>query len=404
MRAFTTVIVFVLSLCTVSVAFANNTVVLLGLRSIEGDDEFANQLTAAMREQARQIPTWRVSDRAVSLAQMSLAYGCEELDAACLTEIAVGLKANSIVYGTVQRTSSREDFDYTVTLNLFDADSSTIENTITETFPSSDVSPGILAVRAKRALMALAGVSTGTGSILVRTNVLSAEVLVDGESVGTTDNGSLLIEDIAAGLHEVEVVSEGYEAYRESVTVNASEQTAVAGVLTGGEADAAPLFSAGTDSTAPGTDLTWLGWTLVGVGGASLIGTVVSWAWISSIDNDETFQDYRTRVGGGYEGIPGNPEISDVCVEAENGKSYGQDPADFEDVQSMCGTADVLEVLQYVFLSTAIVSGGIGAYILIDEAGSDPDDESAGGEAPVLMSVRPVFNRSSSSVTATVRF
>ena len=94
MRAFTSVVVFVFSLFTVSAASADSTVVLLGLRSVEGDDEFANQLTAALREQAAKLGTWEVSDRNVSLAQMSLAYGCEELDAACLTEIAVGLQAN----------------------------------------------------------------------------------------------------------------------------------------------------------------------------------------------------------------------------------------------------------------------------------------------------------------------
>jgi hypothetical protein len=71
--------------------FAEASVVVLGIRSVEGDDDVANDLTEQLRGAARGMEGWSVSSTAVSVAQMSLAHGCEELDAACLTEIAQGL-------------------------------------------------------------------------------------------------------------------------------------------------------------------------------------------------------------------------------------------------------------------------------------------------------------------------
>ena len=75
-------------------ALADSTVVVLGMRSVEGDDDVANDVTEQLRGAARAVQGWTVSSAAVSMAQMSLAHGCDEIDAACLTEIAKGLKAD----------------------------------------------------------------------------------------------------------------------------------------------------------------------------------------------------------------------------------------------------------------------------------------------------------------------
>jgi hypothetical protein len=64
----------------------------------------------------------------------------------------------------------------------------------------------------------------------------------------------------------------------------------------------------------------------------------------------------------------GNPEVNDVCKAADIGLTYepqGFDGADVPAVRDLCSTGDTVEVLQYVFLGTAIVSGGLGVYLLL---------------------------------------
>jgi hypothetical protein len=151
-------------------------------------------------------------------------------------------------------------------------------------------------------------------------------------------------------------------------------------------------------------------YTLLGVAGAALAGAVVSWVWIGSIDNDEHFKDYRARVGA-------NPGASDVCDEAEKGLPYASvdnpEYAHFSDVQSMCSTGQTLEVLQWVFLGTALAAGGVGTYFLIvhlnekkDQSAADeaPLDEPESAELAAFLKVQPRVGLHSASLTATLNF
>ncbi len=400
MKAFLGLMFFVLCLGLVEPALAQGNVVLLGLRSVEGDDDFANTLTEALREQANDIGAWEMSDRSVSLTQMSLAYGCEDFDASCMSEITAGLKAGSVIYGTIQRTSARDDYDFNVTLNIFSNETGSIDNTVTDLFPSTEIPPGDIAVRAKQLLLRLGRLGGNLGSILIRANVQSADVVIDGQPVGSIENGSLLLDGVQPGMHDIQLTSEGYQPFTDSVNVVEGEQAAVLGILRSESGEAASLLPYEDSRYKPGPSLEWLGWTLVGVGGASLVGTIVSWAWIDSIENDARFTDYRIRVG--YK----DPTVQDVCVEADQGASYTSPDDttainDFDDVQSMCNRADVLEVLQWVFLGSAVVAGGVGAYILITDSGSESE---RAGSVPSEFVLQPRISPKASTVTATLRF
>ncbi len=396
MKAFANVLVLMLLLSVTATAFADDGVVLLGLQSVEGDDDFANGLTDTLREEAARIEAWQLIDRAVTLAQMSLAHRCGGIGAACLSDIAAGLQVGRIIYGTVQRTSAREDYQYSVALSLFDAQSGAIAKTVTDVFPSYESQDGETAARARQLLLKLGGVVRQNGSILVRANVRSADVTVNGEPAGRTEDGSLLVEDIQPGIHRVEIQGPGFEPYSESVTVKAAEQSAVLAILRsldGGEPVEAPLDDIeGDDDRA---SLAWLGWTLVGVAAAAVGGAVASWFWLDSIDTDDKLIEYRKAVG------EDEPRVSDVCEEADAGDDHGMSDADFEDVQSMCSTADTLEVLQYVFVPVALVAGGAGTYVLISEMSSGR--ERAEHQTPALV-LRPRIGERASSLSATVRF
>ena len=72
---------FVLS-CAIAIAASSAhadsaSVTVLGVRSLDGDDQLERRVSHALRNGVQRIEGYRVSDREISLAQMSLAHGCE---------------------------------------------------------------------------------------------------------------------------------------------------------------------------------------------------------------------------------------------------------------------------------------------------------------------------------------
>jgi hypothetical protein len=116
---------------------------------------------------------------------------------------------------------------------------------------------------------------------------------------------------------------------------------------------------------------------------------------IDAINKEPDLQAYRKQFpppdqqGG----------VNDVCREARDRKLEMDDPGNTEkaaleaSARDLCGKADTLEVLQYVFLGGAVVAGGVGAYLLL----TAPDD-------PAPVSLRPRFGPGRASLTATYRF
>jgi len=392
-----------LVVATATPAMAEVTVVVLGVRSVEGDDDFANELTQRLRSAAMGLGDWTVSDRAVSMSQMTLAHGCDEVDASCLNDMAKGLEADRIIYGTVRRTSARKVFNYAVTVSLFNGETGSIERSASVTI-SKQASASQLEIEADRLIERLA-VSAGGGVIAIKINVKSAEVRLNGKPVGRTRNGTLRLEGVRAGDHKVEILARGYTPHETTVSVSEDGQASVSASLTplGEGSEAATLTTSSKDrdwdsGKGSGGPPTWVGYGLLGVGGASLVGMVVSWVIIQGIDDDETFLEYKDAVASGT--MTGASNVPDVCVEALKGGSFGLSPTDLGEVQNMCNTADVFEVLQWVFLGTAVVAGGLGTYFVLTSGDSD-----AGAAAPKpALAVTPTLSPDSAHVTATLRF
>ncbi len=76
--------------------------------------------------------------------------------------------------------------------------------------------------------------------------------------------------------------------------------------------------------------------------------TAWSWASINAVQNDPDFQSARVTAG---------PGVSDVCA----ADYRSSDP----NLDSLCATADRHETLQWVFLSAALVSAGVGTWMLV---------------------------------------
>lgn len=386
-------------------ALAQSSVVVLGIRSVEGDDEIANALTEKLREAARGVSEWSVSEAAVSMAQMSLAHGCDELDAACLSDIAKALQTSRVLYGTMQRTSANTDYAYALTLSLFDAERGEIARSVDDTFPQAESTREALAPRAARLVERLASTATG-GSITVQANVASAEVLINDQPVGETQEGALRLTGLEPGQYKIVIRKAGYAEHVSTVNVTEGADTSLTAVLSPtGATSGSPSDGGGGG----GHRLQWLGWSLLGVSAASAIGFVTSVVIVGNVNDDPLFKSYKDMVARYNEAFEnagqGSRVEPDSCAAAEKGLAYdlADDPDKFQEVVDLCRTGGTFEVLQYVFGIGAVVTGAAGAVVLLT-ADDGSGEESAQRKRPARLALEPRVTPDHAYLSATLRF
>jgi hypothetical protein len=377
-----------------ALAQADSSVVVLGVRSLDGDDALAHDVSVALRTGAQKMQGWNVSQRDVSLAQMSLAHGCDEPDARCMADIAGTLEVDRLIYGTILKAGDE------VQLSLFNFDAVTghVETSLEQKVRAAEVAEPALDATVATLLRRLAGEKVA-GMLRITGDSPGAKVTLDGEDAGALDvRGELLLTEVAAGKHELSVEA---PSGRKDMSVNVAEGAtstvrvtlrapSTLRVTKDSEAERAP--------DEPREGRPWrrpVGWTAVGLAGAFAVGTVVTWVGIDKINNDPDLKAYRNE----YPKPTESGGTSDVCREAEDGTLELEGDASAQTLaleasaRKLCNRADTLEILQYVFIGTAVLSGGVGAYLLL----TTPKHKGQ-------VSLRPRANGSSASLTATVRF
>jgi hypothetical protein len=387
-------------------ARADTTVIVLGLRSIEGDDEVARNVTGALRRAAEQVPGLRVSDRDVSLAQVAVAFGCgDEPDAACLAEIANELRVQRIVFGTVRRTSASANYNYALSLAAFDAQTGQIDQQTTATVQRARSDIDDLRAPARQWMSVLAG-QPQVGSIRVTAHVEGAEVRVDGEIRGRISGGHAQIANVPPGPHLLEVSAPEHVTFRQRVEVVVDQEVEVQARLVEGEDPAPPRdgVEGGGDARPSGGEglrpTFWVGIGLTALGVASLAMTGVAWSTIDGIDSDADWMAYRMAAPS-----PGQPGgVQDICTPAGSGVTYGLEANRVARVADLCGKADTWEMLQYVFLGLGVVGIGAGVVLLLSGLGSGESAAQARTASTPRFTLTPSFRRDGAGIGATLRF
>jgi hypothetical protein len=241
-----------------------------------------------------------------------------------------------------------------------------------------------------------------TGSLRVLGDTPGAEVTVDGVPSGALDQrGELVLVEIAAGRHTVHVRDPRRDRSRDLPVMVGENATATLRVIL---KPALPPLTATpaavqADDPPPAAKPSSLrrvfGWTSVGLGAGLLGAAVYSWVRLGKIDDNPDLSAYRAEW-------PGPSDVggtSDVCREAQGGKLALRDPSKAAlegSARALCNEADTLEVLQYVFLGSAIAFTGVGTYLLI----ADAKARSERGR----VSLRPSFGAGRASLRASFRF
>lgn len=351
-------------------ANAQASVSVLGLTSLEGDDEFARNFTGALRHAASQVDGWTVSDRDVALTQMELTHDCSSSDAACMLEIAGTLGSDRVIYGTIQRAPIGTRYEFQVTLFLFDASTGAVEERITDTVPSSDTDIDALRTPARTMVRALSA-ATSPGVVRV-TGGPDLEVRIDGTVVGRTDGGGTYVSDaLSPGVHVVRL-----GAAEESVTVAGGETLAAFAILDSGGGGGG------------GSVLPFVGIGLMGVGAVALIVSFWSMGEIESVSNSAAHTALREAVGS----MPGVTMADDSCAFVDR-VSPGY---------TGCSYAGTMEILQYVMLATGVVALGAGAALLV--VGLGENSSASTDTAGVRLRLSPSLSPERAYLGATLEF
>ena len=390
-------------------------VFVLGIRSVEGDDQLSRELTGAIRQEAREVAEWSVSPADISLAQMSVAHGCDEPDAQCMAEIAAELEASRIIYGTVRRTGAGEQYDYALTLYNFNAQSGQIEDQLTDTIPSVQSEYDALVPRATRYVAQFAG-QARFGSVRIATNTPGATVYIDDENAGVTDEaGALLVTDVTEGSRSVRVEALDHEPFEGAVTVVPDEQTELRATL----------------AQVQGTNLGWLpGAGLIAAGAAlGAVGITYSVKALRYIrqrgdvlDLDEANRAcIRSGLPVGRIGDAERADALSMCsvaqaalgeltpfqaglVSAQTTGSVCDDPdPNIEGLEEACSDRTKYRILQWVFYVLGAAAVGGGTYLLLQ--GLEDGESSESNQSNVRLDIQPwMAGRRDMGVNATLEF
>jgi hypothetical protein len=374
-------------------------VTVLGVRSLDGDDQLERRVSHALRNGARSIDGYRVSDREVSLAQMSLAHGCEEVDTPCLKDIAATLSADRLIYGNLVRSGDK----VRVSLFNFDAAAGEIPGSAERTVVSSQLVEPMLSELMQELVQRTAGKrGSGVGTLRVTGNRPGAAVALDGQAVGKLDaDGQLVLERVQEGPHTLQVVtSDGRDRRELSVEVRPDTTSNVRALLTPplpSEVQAAEEQPNAASEPAASPDrgrriYRGLGYASVAVALGFAAATIYSWVRIGKIQEDPDLKLYAMQFP--KEG-PGSTD--DVCSKAVDKEltSMSPDKAAIEKpATELCQEADRLEKLQYVFLGSTLAFAGVGTWLLWEGY----------RERPRSVSLQPSFGPHSASLRASLQF
>ncbi|WP_168210503.1 PEGA domain-containing protein [Persicimonas caeni] len=270
-------------------------VAVLNLEGEGVDQKLLETLTSVLRNEAQQYSDYDIVNQSpINLSEIVVVLGCDTNNPTCLKQAADQLEARVLIYGRVEKVEQA----HTVTIEVFDADTSKVEQRLVRTIVNKD--DPVIAFRKQIQSMFAPDQATEGTRLQIGSNVEGAEVRVNDTMIG---NAPVERKGLPPGNYSVEVSQEGYDTWKVSIELtegadirlwaplNETKQPEAVAQKEAGEGtqegdtgvkvdDSSGLgdSSGMGDSSKPpvtggGGGPNWGAWSAIGVGGVALAGS-----------------------------------------------------------------------------------------------------------------------------------
>ena len=279
------------------------------------------------------------------LLELKLLNGCESEGRVCMAAIGRSVGAERLLYGRVKRRSK----GYQITLNLLNVSKKSMEQNTTDLIPIKESSADGLRQWARALYNRLTGIPN-EGILLIRANVDSGIVSVNGKARGELAGGTARIPGLPEGVHKVVIESRNHEPYTTTVNVIAGQterlNVALDVKVTGGV----------NGGVRPGGTSRALFWTSAVLTAAGGVGILVSGISVGGFEEDKSAALERYN----QQNDPKIPVTNDVCQVAKEHPNSTN--VDIQAIVSACDSGQSRAQLTNIFIGATIATGLAASY------------------------------------------
>lgn len=377
---------------------AETTVAVLGIEATDDAPEaVATALTDALRTRVSSSSGFKLVP-GKDLVELKLIFACPDEAPTCMADVGKSLGAGKLLFGGVKKASGDS---FVVTLKLLDVARKQVDALVAEQITRAQSAPGAIKVPVQKWFATLTG-QEALGTLRLLGDVPGTAVQLDGSPVGALGAEPLLLNNIAAGRHELLGSKPGFAPVRQTVEV-AGGGTAEVRLDLGaspaggtGATSARPDLSLRADS-APGrqgnSGLRAAGWATLVAGAISFIPAIKFTLDVNQINSD--LDPYRRAKCA--------KDRTKLCSSDGTTPANGLSPKEEKYVADLQTEGDKFQTLQYVFYGLGgalVVTGSVLLYFGYAE--SAPSDAQA--SQGIDWQFAPVITPSSAGAFGGFRF
>ena len=245
--------------------------------------QLANQITEALRARAQESssPYGLAPHSNKDLLEMKLLSGCNDEADQCMAGIGRELGADILMFGKIQRLTE----GYQVTLTVLDV-ATAAKKAKTAKLENSNAQSGKKVSRwSKRLYNDVTGVPD-EGDLVIKANVDSGTVYVEGEVKGPISGGRARIRGLKSGKLEVAIESPSHKRYTVEVEIETGKTTQLDAKLERGILIPDKDDKRDDGESNPGAGWRYASWGLTAAALGSGVGWILTWQSIESANDD----------------------------------------------------------------------------------------------------------------------
>jgi hypothetical protein len=208
------------------VAHAKPKVAVLGLEVVEDGaidaktTTAAKQITSKLRGEASKSESKLelADDSNKDLLELKLLSDCSDEGRRCMAEIGKELKAEFLLYGRIEKRKN----GYQVSLKLLETGTAQMAKTTSDIVPFADATDQGLSRWSHSFYARLTG-APEDGALVVRANVDSGMVYIDGELKTNLSGGSAKVAGLSEGVHRVTIEADGKRRYDAEIAISSGQ-------------------------------------------------------------------------------------------------------------------------------------------------------------------------------------